>query len=60
MGLLKDHLIGVREELEKTYNISLCHKCGGKGYYEVEIMGGSASDEWGVVDVKIVQCDECF
>lgn len=61
MGLLKNHLIAVKEELENTYNLSLdCPKCHGTGYVEVEIMGGSASDEWGVIDVKKVSCDECF
>lgn len=61
MAHIKDYLIGIREELEKQYDREFaCSKCDGKGYVEHEIMGGSASDEWGVVDVKVVQCDECF
>lgn len=60
MGLLKDHLVEVREKLEKDYGRSFCSKCEGKGFIGHEIMGGSESDEWGVIDVKIVNCDECF
>lgn len=62
MGLLKDHLILVREELEKTYDRSFsnCKKCGGEGFIPIEIMGDGENFEWDVVDVKLVSCDECF
>ena len=60
MAHIKDYLIGVRESLEKQYDRSFCSKCGGKGFIEYEVMGGSESDEWGVIDVKVAKCDDCF
>lgn len=61
MAKLKDHLITLREQLEEKYNRSFaCLKCNDTGFVEIEIMGGSESDEWGVVDVKKVSCDKCF
>ena len=60
MGHIKDYLIGIQEDLEKQYDRSFCSKCDGKGFIEHEIMGGSEYDEWGVIDVKRMQCDECF
>lgn len=61
MAHIKDYLIGLREKMEKQYDREFaCTTCGGKGYVEQEIMGGSESDEWGVIDVKVVKCDECF
>jgi len=62
MGLLKEHLIGVREQLEKQYDRSFtkCEKCNDKGFLEIEIMGDGANFEYDVIDTKIVSCDECF
>lgn len=61
MGLLKDHLISLREELEKKYNRSFaCSKCDGKGFIEIEILGDGENFECDVVGVKTVSCDECF
>lgn len=61
MAQIKDYLIGIKENLEKQYDREFkCSKCEGKGFIEIEIMGGSSSDEWGVIDTKIVSCDECF
>lgn len=60
MGLLKNHLIGIREELEKTYDLSFCSKCNGTGFITKEIYGDGENFEWDVIDEVKVNCDECF
>lgn len=62
MAMLKDHLIGVAEQLEKQYDreFPLCEKCNDTGFLEVEIMGDGENFEWDVIGHKTVSCDECF
>lgn len=61
MGLLKEHLISIKEALEKQYNRKFdCPKCGGQGFVEREIYGDGENFEWDVVGVETISCDECF